>query len=326
MKTTRLTLDPAPAPNSEPGGGTPPPPAGGTPPPAGGTPPPTAPTDWRSSISEDIRNDPLFKDIKAKDEKEALGIVAKQLHGIQPKIGSKLVKPAADAKPEEVKAFYKELGVPDAPEGYQFKKLEAPEGYPVSEGLSTQAAKLFHKANLTPEQANILLEGFHEGSVEGWKGMQANQTAALKQIEDRQKQTWGAEHDANKALMTKVVASQGEEFQKMLDETGAGHDPRMIGALVNFGKMVSEDKLRAPGTPPAGAQGELDVNQALVEFNKDPEMAKALARPWYSGDTKKGERAGLTHAIALTEYQKLMDRLKGKDQPAQGAPKTQKAG
>ena len=122
-----------PAPGSQPEGGD-----------SGGSPP-------AFTLPEAYKDAPWAKDFKSSDD------VFKSLENAQQFIGRKgFGVPGEKATDEDRAAFYKELGVPDAPEGYEFKK---PEGVPDEMWNTEHEAKwagLMKQNNIPKSVANSL--------------------------------------------------------------------------------------------------------------------------------------------------------------------------
>jgi hypothetical protein len=69
--------------------------------------------------------------------------------------------PAADASPEEQEAFFKALGRPDTPDGYQFGVPEGvPADMPYDADFATQFKTWSHQNGLTPKQAASLHDAY----------------------------------------------------------------------------------------------------------------------------------------------------------------------
>lgn len=174
-----------------------------------------------------------------------------------------LKPPAPDAKPEEIAAWNKAMGVPEKPEDYGLKAPEKmPEGVEWDAGLATGFQAVAHKIGLTPAQVNGVMEfhlqqqvaavGKHKGLVE----------AHQKQQQEALAKEWGAEF-TEKMARTEAAAGllgapanwkESPEMVKMLHEaSGLIREDKLVGADkvgLNFtGPQQAEDIRRNPNNP-----------------------------------------------------------------------------
>ena len=78
--------------------------------------------DWKTSIPEELQNDPSLADIKD------VASLAKGYVHAQHLVGSdKVVIPSREANQEELDAFYNKLGRPETADGYEVPKENMPE-------------------------------------------------------------------------------------------------------------------------------------------------------------------------------------------------------
>jgi len=196
-------------------------------PPAGSDAGTGAPTDWRSALPEDIRGEKslsTFKDI---------GGLAKSYVESQKLIGGSVRIPGSDAKPEEVSAFHRKLGVPEAPDKYELKT-----GPWIDEPALQGFRQAAHKLGVPPAAAQGLLDWY--GSV--WEARQGNIGEETKRVESQLKQEWGAAYEKHIALAQRTVREMGgEELLTFLDDSGLGNNPALIKMLARVGSILAED-------------------------------------------------------------------------------------
>ncbi|HAZ61026.1 MAG TPA: hypothetical protein DCY89_05570 [Gammaproteobacteria bacterium] len=138
----------------------------------------------------------------------------------------------ADAKPaEEPKA--------DAPEAYEFK---APEGKEYDPEVLSTFSSAARDAGLSQEAAQALLEKVAPA-------LDARQQALV----DAARETWaeetrasaefgGAKLEENLAVAKRALDQFGTPaFKQMLNETGIGNHPEVVGLFVRMGRAISED-------------------------------------------------------------------------------------
>lgn len=187
---------------------------------------------------------------KYKTVEEALyaGWNASQLVG---KKASGVSVPGPDAKPDEIAAFRKALGVPEKPEGYGLKKPDAmPEGLEWDEKAVGEFSAVAHKHGLPPAAVKELLE-LHQkneaGKIAGWKAKREELTAQWKadQLESLRK-AWGDNYAAKANLAVRAATTIGlnpsdPKLAVLFDNA------EVIQAFSRMGEMLSEDRLISGG-------------------------------------------------------------------------------
>lgn len=148
-----------------------------------------------SGLSEEYQKDPTFEKFKNAD----LDTVAKTIVNQEKLVGrEKIAKPKAD-DPEDLARFYRDLGVPDAPDKY---KLDAPADWANEIGYKQDVfRKIAHDAHLTPEQAKLVEQGYLNDAQ-----------AAMQRYNKQQKEL------------------QGKTEQSLRNELGEDYEPKMAVA------------------------------------------------------------------------------------------------
>lgn len=163
---------------------------------------------------------------------------------LETKIGEKgVIVPKADAAQADKDAFYNSLGRPEKPEGYGFKKPDKIGDKAVPDtawdgARATAWQNRLHALGLTAEQANGVMMGAVEESMQG-----ADMIAGVrKQIYDTGvaalKKEWGADYDKNLA----AAKGAAEEFggKEVLTNPAIENDPAVIKMLAKIGLQLSE--------------------------------------------------------------------------------------
>ncbi|HWL54283.1 MAG TPA: hypothetical protein VNQ90_17720 [Chthoniobacteraceae bacterium] len=169
--------------------------------------------------------------------------LAKSYTSLQTVMGKKadaVFLPNEKSTPEEVAAFRKAAGVPEAPDGYQLKPEQLPEGLTWDDELGKGFAEIAHKHNI-PAVAMKELAARYVASEEAKLGAYAQSAEAeLATGKQALQKEFGASFQANIQLATRMAGTVG------LDPASPGlRDPNVVRALVNMAKMVSEDKIAA---------------------------------------------------------------------------------
>lgn len=159
--------------------------------------------------------------------------------------------PGADDK-DGWSSLYAKLGRPETADGYE---LQVPEG-DSGEFLKT-TSQWMHEAGLNKQQAQAL--------AGKWNEFQASQTAAHEAAIQKQaetdmaavKQEWGANFEANKAIVTRAVNEFAPpEFIDLLSKSGLINSPIITNMFLKIGNAIGEDRTveSQKGSPQGGEQ------------------------------------------------------------------------
>lgn len=200
--------------------------------------------------------------------------------------------PGPDAKPEEVAAYRKAIGVPDDVAGYGLKKPDTlPEGVEWNEEQVGKFASLAHELGLTPAQAQKLVAFDTERMGKMSAGGKAKLEAFVNGQRDELKKEWGEQYQNNVGKALKAAELLG------LDPKDAeiGNSAKMIKALHSAAALIQEDKFVASNKVGLGLTG---ADQA-EDIRRNP------ANPWHAAyNGKEGKER-------QSQAQALMMRLQG---------------
>ena len=107
--------------------------------------------DWRSSLSDEIKNDATLSNIKDLDS------AAKTLIHQQKMLGSRIPKPKTD---EERSELYNKLGRPEESSGYKLEIPQSHQGYFKEDNLN-EFRNVAHNIGLNQDQVNALINMPH---------------------------------------------------------------------------------------------------------------------------------------------------------------------
>ena len=233
---------------------------------------PAAPTDWRASLPQEIRDLPTFGKFK---DVSSLAQSYAELERWKGQSG-KVAIPASDAPPEAWGEVFKAIGRPDDPAGYD---LKAPEGAPIQVEVLPEFAKVAHEAGLSKAQAAKLVEWFGGHAGQQAQAMQAQQAQAMEQGVATLRQEWGNTFDTNVAAAQRAVRLYGgDDLIKTLNDTGLGSHPAIVKTFANIGKLAQEHGLPAGNGTPGNMTKEM-AQARINEMQADPETVKALTDP-----------------------------------------------
>lgn len=200
----------------------------------------TPASDWRSGLSESLRQNPVVQ--KYGSQEEAI----KGLINAQGLIGKKgLEAPADDWKPEQWNDFFNKLGRPETPDNYKFTST-MPEGVTRNEAMEKHFAKQMHSYGLTQKQA----ESMH-GDFLNYLQQQGNADKQARQAEEaagyeKLKAELGDKFEAHSVAAFRTAKEYGgPELAKLLDEKGIGNHPVLVRAFASIGMHMAEDSLRS---------------------------------------------------------------------------------
>ncbi len=265
-----------------------PPPA--APPPS--APPPSAPPPSQGPI---IGPDGNFikgwsKQLEAPETLEAKftspKALAKSYGDLEKLISAKgIIKPGPNATPEEKASFFKELGRPEKPEDYGIKMPDkvGDQPYPKefwNPKLAEGAAKVFHAAGLTKEQADMVTALHNEITMGAKSDFESKMAQQRTENMAALKAAWpGAEYDTNLALAKKAAEQAGGA--ELLAHPLA-NDPMFIKAMAKVGAMIVEQPAAgARGTSHAGVDPKAEIQAIMNDKN----------HPWQPNNAKLNPKA-----------------------------------
>lgn len=157
------------------------------------------------------------------------------------------------------------IGLPDAPEGYDFKDLRSSLSQEVLDSLPggadaffLEAAKKAHGYGMLPWQAKIVLS---EALAKHAEAIQAQGTAA-KESETLLKTAWGTKYDENLATSKAAIARLQDEATKAGDKSAAEE----LAGLSPRAAFYLHDRLYkdGAGSPIVGSGGAPDVTSTVT--------------------------------------------------------------
>jgi hypothetical protein len=237
-----------------------------------GAAPASAPSgSWLDSLDADLRGDPTLVRFKspadlAKSYLEARKQIGKQ--GIQP--------PGPDATPEQRAAFYKALGRPDDPTGYDFGDFAPPEGVDWKPEAQAAIVQVMHEAGVSNEQAKALLGKYADLVGGAVKEQTQRMEAMMPQAERALQERWGAAYPKNVELAAtaaeQVFGEQWEGYASAIGPSGVplGSDPAFLSLLADYGQAQAEHGKLKGATPRQYAMTPEEAQSKLDELVRKP--------------------------------------------------------
>ena len=210
---------------------------------------PTSESTWRDSLPDELKADKSlekFKDVNslAKSYLEAQKATSKALNA------KGVIIPGENASPEEISEYRKALGIPESPDGYELESPSLPEGMVVDEAKAKKLAEIAHSKGISKEAFQELAKAFNAEEIARFEAMQQEQAQKIKDATIEMKKEWGRDFDKNLAQAESAIVNIfGEDFNKFLQETGLGNDPRVVRGMFKASQNMSEDKLVTKSSP-----------------------------------------------------------------------------
>ena len=157
-------------------------------------------------------------------------------------------KPKENATDEEKSAYYKAVGRPDAPEGYDFPKVDLPAG--LEKSIDPEAEKAFradaYAIGLSKEQAGFLYKNFMERNVSRFNQGQQVQEQTRQAAELALKNEWGAKYTENAEITNRGMEKVFKEFPNLkgkLEAAQLGNEPELMKFFHFIGSSFVGDTL-----------------------------------------------------------------------------------
>jgi post-segregation antitoxin (ccd killing protein) len=236
---------------------------------------------WHDSLSEEVRGIEGASDIlgqyKSIDEAAKGLINTKQAYG---KATEGMVKlPGEGATPEDIAAYHKAVGVPDAADGYSWK---APEGMDLDQEAFGEVAKSFHEAGYNDAQYAKAMDAY-VGAEQAREAMfAATQEQMAEESTKALKEEWGADYDKNIAE-TKAFAEKAGVYD-VLKGYGAINEKAVLDVLYAAAVASREDGVDDSGNG---------------STSKDEQLAALKSSEAYNSKTHPDHRKAIEQAMSL---------------------------
>ena len=197
------------------------------------------PVSWKSSISEEFRNDPNIEKFTEIDALAKSYINATRMIG-----QDKVAVPNKNSTEDQWNEVYSKLGRPESADKYALN-IES-EVVTMDEGAIKSFAEQSHKLGLNNKQAQGILEFYKNNMESSAKQATVNTETAQAQAETELRAEWGKEFDSNVSKASALAkANMNPEILdlQMQDGTRIGDHPEIIKGFAKIAGMLSEDKL-----------------------------------------------------------------------------------
>jgi len=211
---------------------------------SGDTNTPTQNTDWKASLSDEIRNEKSLENISDIESLAKSFVHAQKLVG-----ADKIPVPNKFATDEDWNKVYEKLGRPKSADEYKFN---LPEDKTVDEAALKGFADQAHKLGLLPGQADGVVKFYNDMIGAELSNANSIATAAREKATTELKTEWGQAYDQKIAAANNVVRSvlpDGFMSMNMEDGTKLGDNPVVIKAFAMLAEKMGEDKIVSSDGP-----------------------------------------------------------------------------
>ena len=258
---------------------------------SGDTNTPTQNTDWKASLSDEIRNEKSLENI-SDIESLAKGYVhAQRLVG-----ADKIPVPNKFATEEDWNKVYEKLGRPKSADEYKFN---LPEDKTVDEAALKNFAQQAHKLGLLPGQADGVVKFYNDMIGQELSAANSIAEAARNKATTELKTEWGQAYDQKLAAANNVVASvfpQGFMSMNMEDGTKIGDNPAVIKAFAMLAERMGEDKI---------VQGDGPIMQTPKQIDKEINSLTAPGSAYWDKN-HPGHQDAVNEVLALREQKQTV--------------------
>ena len=238
------------------------------------------PASWKTSISEEFRNDPNIEKFTEIDALAKSYINATRMIG-----QDKVAVPNKNSTEDQWNEVYSKLGRPETADKYALN-IES-EAVAMDEGAIKSFAEQSHKLGLNNTQAQGILEFYKNNMESNMQRATVDTETAQAQAETELRAEWGKEFDSNVSKASALAkANMNPEILdlQMQDGTRIGDHPEIIKGFAKIAGMLSEDKLVSTESESVNSMKDLQSEISAITNdttgpywnNKHPDHAKMV--------------------------------------------------
>jgi hypothetical protein len=207
--------------------------SGGTSAPASTASAAPAPTDWTTSLNDDLRGYVQTKGFKAPQDVVESYRNFEKLHGVPQ---DRMLKIPENLDTPEGRAIFEKLGAPKDPKEYKIEFAK--------EAADAQAADWFrdvaHKNGFTHRQVENFLKAYNERAQTMTKAQMDAHESVIKEADMALKKEWGSAFEQNKSIADQAAIKLGMN-ETQIKALGAALGPdKALKLLADLGKATGE--------------------------------------------------------------------------------------
>jgi len=238
--------------------------------------------------------------------------LVKRAVDLRKQVSNAIIRPGKDAKPEQIAAYKKALGVPESPDDYPFPALPKEQLTDEVKASRKAWAEQFHKLNISKDAATTLFKTLDEEVKKVETAQVAADKAFAQSQDDKLKAEWKDDYDSNKTLANRA-------FKEIADRSGVNLE-ELIKIEMKDGRFLMDraDIVRLFATI-GREMAEGTLGPALTDAERDTldeqigSLRKRIAEAQREGNSKLANKL-------YQDEQKLIAKQKG-DQPIVGVGK-----
>jgi len=238
------------------------------------------PASWKSSISEEFRNDPNIEKFTEIDALAKSYINATRMIG-----QDKVAVPNKNSTEDQWNEVYSKLGRPETADKYALN-IES-EAVAMDENAIKSFAEQSHKLGLNNTQAQGILEFYKNNMESNMQRATVDTETAQAQAETELRAEWGKEFDSNVSKASALAkANMNPDILdlQMQDGTRIGDHPEIIKGFAKIASMLSEDKLVSTESESVNSMKDIQSEISAITNdttgpywnNKHPDHAKMV--------------------------------------------------
>ena len=215
--------------------------------------------------------------------------VLKSYGELEKKLGQRVQPPGPEARPEEVAAWRKNMGVPERPDGYGITR---PEEMPVemwSDELARGFAEVAHKHHLSAAAANELVQWWNGQQQAAISRHQQESMGGREGLVQNLQREWGDKLESNLHAAQRVAGM----VKLDVNDPSIGDNPAVIRALHAMSSLISEDR------QVTGGNGAL----RLTRHQQADDIQTSRTNPLY--DDYHGANGAERQAMAAEQVRRL---------------------
>ena len=238
------------------------------------------PASWKSSISEEFRNDPNIEKFTEIDALAKSYINATRMIG-----QDKVAVPNKNSTEDQWNEVYSKLGRPETADKYALN-IES-EAVAMDENAIKSFAEQSHKLGLNNTQAQGILEFYKNNMESNMQRATVDTETAQAQAETELRAEWGKDFDSNVSKASALAkANMNPDILdlQMQDGTRIGDHPEIIKGFAKIAGMLSEDKLVSTESESVNSMKDIQSEISAITNdttgpywnNKHPDHAKMV--------------------------------------------------
>ena len=228
----------------------------------------TAP--WHTGIDAEYIGHAQNKGWKLDDPKEAFSAAAKVARDLEKHFGApadRIVRlPAADARPEDIRAFHQRLGAPADAKEYDFSVIKDSANNPIAAPLADALRTAAFERGLTKDAALTVAQNVVK-ALDGLKATQsAEQAAKIAEAKATLQKNWGTSFEYNRLKAQDGARRLGIDVETLASLENMVGYAGIMETLRKIGVGTTEDTFVDRGT---NSNGQVTTREGAVARKKE---------------------------------------------------------